>query len=152
MTFASSRSRTCLAALLGLFIVGCQSPSNSITSVPENTEANAVESTAESVEQKKVIDSLNWALDASVNHDVEQASQQGDYRLLVLATRGLSMPGIEVNYRAELAQMCGKKYLPGSVDVLINERHKKLYQEAMAYAKAYNQQMARLCRAEKTAD
>ncbi len=128
--------------------LGCQS--NSTTTEPVDNETTVMaEETHLSTEQIKVINSLSWVHKSSVKSDIDEAVSKGDFRVFVLATRGLSVPGIEVKERAEVVQLCGQKYLPGAGDIIINERHKSLYEKALKYAETYNQQVASLCRAKK---
>lgn len=150
MNFVKKRLKPALFGACVLAIVsGCQS--NSTTKNSEADEATAMaEDTRLSEEQNKVIHSLSWVHNASVKRDLENAVSNGDFRVFVLATRGLSVPGIDVNERADLVQLCGQKYLPGVGDIIINEQHKSLYQKALKYAESYNQQMVALCRAQKT--
>ncbi len=78
------------------------------------------------------------------------AEQAQDYRLLVTATRGVSIPGLEQkDYHAAIA-LCGKKYMPQTGDVITTEQDRVERKKALAYMRQYNEKMWLLCRSKQT--
>lgn len=93
--------------------------------------------------------SLAWASSADVDQDIEKAREAGDYRLMMVASRGQVLPGIPVEQRPSLIEQCGSQYIPGSTDVIKDQKHRERLKQAIDYAKQYNQAMAKHCSAQK---
>ena len=88
---------------------------------------------------------LEWVKFNDAGRDSEAAIARQDYRLLVLAGRGETVPGIDPQDSKGLVVRCGKRYLAGSTDVIRNPRHGKLLQQAYDYAAIYNRLVAAAC-------
>jgi hypothetical protein len=95
--------------------------------------------------QPSHIASLQWVKTADVKHDINQALDIKDYRLLVLVGRGGNALGINAKDADRLKQLCGTKFLPGSTDFVIDQQQLNLLDYAYAYAKTYNQSIVAHC-------
>ncbi len=166
-----NKNRATYAVLIGalLTLAGCQEslePStkktdNNISSqeiTRENSEATANKKNNQQELQPLIptdpplvaediiaIDALKWVDSADVSKDFLKSVNKKDFRMLVIATRGTPMPGIEPAKQAIASQKCGKKYLPGVGDTLGGETHRAYREKALKYAKTYNQKMQALC-------
>lgn len=74
--------------------------------------------------------------------DAREASERGDRRLLGIQGMGTFVPG-PYSYE-DAALKFGITPIPGTSDMLINDEHAALQDNARHYAAAYNAEMARL--------
>lgn len=121
---------TILAVLFSL--IACQSP-------------NDLDMTQLSPEERKSVASLAWLKQANVEQDVESALAKNDHRLLVMAGRPPSLPGVPPELASKAKTVCDVRYLEGSTDVIQGDIHLKLIQAAYDYAAAYNQELIKHC-------
>ena len=120
-----------LAAILSTFVLfGCNfaaSEKSVSTNIPEYLQV------------------LSWAESANASKDAEAAITENDYRLFIIAGRGQHMPGVATSLRDGLKKQCGTQFLPGSTDVIRDDKHQRLLQKAYDYAEAYNKIILSKC-------
>ncbi len=91
----------------------------------------------------------------TISSDLAQAlttaEQAQDYRLLVTATRGISIPGLEQKDYSAAIDLCGKKYMPQTGDVITTEQDRAERKKALAYMRQYNEKMWLLCKSKNLA-
>ncbi|WP_144395350.1 hypothetical protein [Pleionea sediminis] len=137
------------AVLLNTLIVlsGCKNGDSVKTSDSQKESDNPIVENSETytAEQKQDLKNLLWVNSIELDEEIKAAREKDDKRIFVLATRGITAPGIEPNELTELLKKCGQKYLPGAGDTLTSEAHQKLYKKALDYAKSYNQSMKEFC-------
>ena len=88
---------------------------------------------------------LAWVKTADADEDAKAAIAKNDLRLLVIAGRGETTPGLAPELSAKLKPLCGKRYLEGSTDVIRSNEHQQLLQQAFEYATSYNRLIATAC-------
>ncbi|MGD8912976.1 MAG: glutamyl-tRNA amidotransferase [Candidatus Thiodiazotropha sp.] len=98
-----------------------------------------------SAEEKKAVESLLWLKDADPEKSAAEALTKGDKRLMAMATRGTTLPGIDTDLISKAKNICGIRYLEGSTDTVYGEIHLKLIQQASEYAAAYNRIVIEQC-------
>ena len=98
-----------------------------------------------SQEEQKSIASLAWLQQADVEQDIQTALAKNDNRLLVMAGRSASLPGVPEELSARAKTACGVRYLEGSTDQVQGNTHRQLLQVAYDYAKTYNQALLKHC-------
>ena len=84
------------------------------------------------------VQKLQWLDAADPQADAEQAIKQNDLRLLGLATRSVSIPGVEASEVLAYEQSCGVQLIEGISDVVRSNEHLRLMQKARSYALQYN--------------
>ncbi|KRT53828.1 hypothetical protein Ga0074115_101163 [endosymbiont of Ridgeia piscesae] len=125
--------RTILLFLLTFLILhGCQ-------------EGEQIDLSNLPAEEQQVLTALAWLKGADAERDAQQAFARGDLRLLAMATRGASMPGIPTELASKAKSVCGIRYLEGSTDAVVSDMHLKLLQKAEKYAATYNGIMLQHC-------
>jgi hypothetical protein len=98
-----------------------------------------------SADEKKAVESLLWVKDANPDKQATEALQKGDKRLMAMASRATTLPGIEPELLSKAKSICGIRYLEGSTDTVFGETHLKLIQRASEYAAAYNKIVIEQC-------
>ncbi len=88
---------------------------------------------------------LLWLNTANAQVDANQAIASNDLRLLGLATRSISIPGVAQNRRIRFEQACGVRLLDGVSDVIRSDEHLQLMQKARSYALQYNAIIKTVC-------
>ena len=91
------------------------------------------------------IEKLKWLETADPQQDAKQAIEAGDLRLLGLATRNISIPGIDQADHDKYQQACGVKLMDGISDVVRSDAHLGLMQKARRYALEYNSLIKTKC-------
>ena len=81
---------------------------------------------------------LQWLDAADPQADAQQAIKTGDLRLLGMATRSVSIPGVETNRILKYETKCGVQLIEGISDVVRSDEHLRLMQKARSYALKYN--------------
>ena len=81
---------------------------------------------------------LQWLDSADPQADAAQAIAAGDLRLLGLATRAITLPGVDPDDFYRYEQACGYRLLDGVSDVVRSDEHLRLIQAARSYALRYN--------------
>jgi hypothetical protein len=81
---------------------------------------------------------LQWLDAADPQSDAKQAIKTGDLRLLGMATRSVSIPGVETNRILKYETKCGVQLIEGISDVVRSDEHLRLMQKARSYALKYN--------------
>ncbi len=122
--------RILMAAALALTLQACVPNAKETNSDPAMTEAEQA---------------LLWVEHADAAADAQRAIQAGDYRLLVPAGRGQSVPGLKPEDGARYRTLCGEKILPGTTDVVRGDRHLQLLQAVHRYAETYNAIVVKRC-------
>jgi hypothetical protein len=84
------------------------------------------------------VQKLQWLDAADPQADANQAIKQNDLRLLGLATRLVSLPGIKQEDALRYEQACGVQLIEGISDVVRSDEHLRLMQKARSYALKYN--------------
>ena len=84
------------------------------------------------------VQKLQWLDAADPQNDAKQAIKVGDLRLLGLATRTLSIPGINKAESYKYEEKCGVQLIDGVSDVVRSDEHLRLMQKARSYALKYN--------------
>jgi hypothetical protein len=108
-------------------------------------EMEGVDMNQLSPKEKKAVQSLLWVKDADPNKHAAQALEKGDKRLLAMAMRSTSIPGIEPELLSKAKSICGIRYLEGSTDTVFGETHLLLIQHATKYAATYNELVIQHC-------
>jgi hypothetical protein len=106
-----------IIALLVLAMTGCASDSKAL-------EPN--------------VQKLQWLDAAAPQADALQAIKIGDLRLLGMATRTISVPGVETDQILKYETKCGIQLIEGISDVVRSDEHLRLMQKARSYALKYN--------------
>ncbi len=88
---------------------------------------------------------LLWLDAADPQADAGSAIAQGDLRLLGLATRAVSLPGVDPDEYHRYEQACGYRLIEGVSDVVRSDEHLRLIQKARSYALRYNAIIKTLC-------
>lgn len=84
------------------------------------------------------VQKLQWLDAAEPQADAQQAIKTGDYRLLGMATRSVSIPGVETDQILTYGSKCGVQLIDGISDVIRSDEHLRLMQKARSYALKYN--------------
>ena len=84
------------------------------------------------------VQKLQWLDTADPQADAKQALKKADFRLLGLATRGVSIPGVVQKEMLKYELRCGLRLIDGISDVVRSAEHLRLMQEARSYALKYN--------------
>lgn len=84
-----------------------------------------------------------------VQQQLVEAMAAGDYRLWISGGRRPVMPGIDPGEFDAIKQRCGTKLLADTGDVRGDDAQYQRRQQAIEFAKDYNQQILRLCRQER---
>ena len=84
------------------------------------------------------VQKLQWLDAADPQTDAQQALKKGDYRLLGLATRSVSIPGVVNEESLKYEMKCGVQLIEGISDVIRSDEHLRLMQKARSYALQYN--------------
>jgi hypothetical protein len=79
-----------------------------------------------------------WLDAAAPQADAQQAIKIGDLRLLGMATRSMSIPGVETDQILKYETKCGVQLIEGISDVVRSDEHLRLMQKARSYALKYN--------------
>lgn len=88
---------------------------------------------------------LLWLDSADPQVDAARAIAQGDLRLLGLATRAISLPGVDPDEYYRYEQACGYRLIEGVSDVVRSDEHLRLIQKARSYALQYNAAIKTRC-------
>ena len=91
------------------------------------------------------VQKLQWLDAADPQADAEQAIKQNDLRMLGLATRTVSIPGIEEDEVLQYEEACGVQLIEGISDVVRSDEHLRLMQKARSYALRYNNIIKQYC-------
>ncbi|MFT5811635.1 MAG: hypothetical protein ACI9KM_002406, partial [Rubritalea sp.] len=73
---------------------------------------------------------LQWLDAADSQADAQQAIKTGDLRLLGMATRSVSIPGVETDQILRYETKCGVQLIDGISDVVRSDEHLRLMQKA----------------------
>ena len=84
------------------------------------------------------VQKLQWLDTADPQADARQAVKKNDLRLLGLATRSVTIPGVDADQVVEYEQICGVQLIEGISDVVRSDEHLRLMQKARGYALQYN--------------
>jgi hypothetical protein len=84
------------------------------------------------------VQKLQWLDTADPQADAQQAVKQNDLRLLGLATRSVTIPGVDADQAVKYEESCGLQLIEGISDVVRSDEHLRLMQKARAYALQYN--------------
>ena len=96
-------------------------------------------------QEKKAVESLLWLKDADPVKSAGEALEKGDKRLMAMASRATTLPGIETELISKAKSICGIRYLEGSTDTVFGETHLQFIQRASDYAAAYNKIVIQQC-------
>jgi hypothetical protein len=102
-------------------------------------ETNGIDMSQLSEKEKQGVASLLWLNQADAKQDAQAALSKNDLRVLAMAGRVPSLPGIGPELTAKAKGVCGVRMVEGSTDSVLGETHRKLLQAASDYAAAYNQ-------------
>ncbi|NOX67865.1 MAG: hypothetical protein GXP15_01640 [Gammaproteobacteria bacterium] len=83
-------------------------------------------------------ESIAWFENANPERDALAAAKDSDVRLVALALRGLSVPGVDAALEQEYLDQCGYRLVPGVDDVIRSEEDLRFLMLAREYALAYN--------------
>jgi hypothetical protein len=108
-------------------------------------EMESIDMSQLSAEEKKAVESLLWLKDANPDEHAAEALEKGDKRLMAMASRATTLPGVEPEVLSKAKSICGIRYLEGSTDTVFGETHLKLIQQASEYAAAYNRIVIEQC-------
>ena len=92
------------------------------------------------------VQKLQWLDAADPQADANQAVKKNDLRLLGLATRSVSIPGISKADTMKYEQHCGVQLIEGISDVVRSDEHLRLMQKARSYALKYNEIIKTHCK------
>ena len=81
---------------------------------------------------------LQWLDAADPQADAIQAVKQNDLRLLGLANRSVTIPGVNQQDMLKYEESCGVQLIEGISDVVRSDEHLRLMQKARSYALKYN--------------
>lgn len=84
------------------------------------------------------VQKLQWLDAADPQADAQQAIKTGDLRLLGMATRSVSIPGVATDDILKYETKCGVQLIDGISDVVRSDEHLRLMQKARSYALKYN--------------
>ncbi|MBA1444677.1 MAG: hypothetical protein M3H12_04045 [Chromatiales bacterium] len=98
-----------------------------------------------SPEERDAVTSLTWLKNADAATDADTAIKRGDHRLIAMATRNPTLPGVPVESSSKAKSVCGIRYLEGSTDAVVSDLHLQLLQAAQEYAEQYNHIMLKRC-------
>ncbi len=84
------------------------------------------------------VQKLQWLDAADPQADAMQAVKQQDFRLLGMATRTVSIPGVSNEDSLKYEESCGVQLIEGISDVVRSDEHLRLMQKARSYALKYN--------------
>ena len=84
------------------------------------------------------VQKLQWLDAADPQADAMQAIKKQDFRLLGLATRTVSIPGVSNEESLAYEEACGVQLIEGISDVVRSDEHLRLMQKARSYALKYN--------------
>lgn len=84
------------------------------------------------------VQKLQWLDSADPQADANQAILQNDLRLLGLATRTVSIPGVQKADSYKYEEACGVQLIEGISDIVRSDEHLRLMQKARSYALKYN--------------
>ncbi len=98
-----------------------------------------------SPEERDAVTSLAWLKNTDAATDADTAIKRGDLRLIAMATRNPTLPGVPVESSSKAKSVCGIRYLEGSTDAVVSDLHLKLLQAAQEYAEQYNHIMLKRC-------
>ncbi len=101
-----------------------------------STLLGACASTSEPIDP--YVQKLQWLDSADPQADANEAIRQKDLRLLGLATRSVTLPGIRKEDTLRYEQACGVQLIEGISDVVRSDEHLRLMQKARSYALQYN--------------
>ncbi len=121
----SSMKYFLLTSVFFLFLISCAS--NSVTIDPN-------------------VQKLQWLDAADPQTDAQQAIKKGDLRLLGLATRAVSIPGVKKEESYLYEKECGVQLIEGISDVVRSDEHLRLMQKARSYALKYNAIIKTVCK------
>ncbi len=108
-------------------------------------EVDRIDLSSLSPQEREAVTALSWLQEADAVRDAQQAIASGDKRLLAMASRAPSIPGVPEESRERVETLCGLRYVEGSTDAVLGDVHLKLLQAAREYAKEYNQLMLDAC-------
>ena len=92
------------------------------------------------------VQKLQWLDAADPQADAQQAIKTGDLRLLGMATRSVSIPGVETDQILKYETKCGVQLIDGISDVIRSDEHLRLMQKARSYALKYNAIIKTVCK------
>ena len=92
------------------------------------------------------VQKLQWLDAADPQADAQQAVRTGDLRLLGMATRSVSIPGVEMDQILKYETKCGVQLIDGISDVVRSDEHLRLMQKARSYALKYNAIIKTYCK------
>jgi len=92
------------------------------------------------------IKKLQWLETADPEQDAKKAIEANDLRLLGLATRNISIPGIDQADNDKYQQACGVILMDGISDVVRSDEQLRLMQKARSYALEYNRIIITKCK------
>ncbi|TNF86895.1 MAG: hypothetical protein EP300_12115 [Gammaproteobacteria bacterium] len=84
------------------------------------------------------VQKLQWLDAADPQADANQAIKKGDFRLLGIATRSVTIPGVSQEESLKYEEACGVQLIEGISDVVRSDEHLRLMQKARSYALKYN--------------
>ena len=84
------------------------------------------------------VQKLQWLDAADPQADANHAVKQKDFRLLGMAMRNVSIPGIDQDEQLKYEEACGVQLIEGISDVVRSDEHLRLMQKARSYALHYN--------------
>lgn len=84
------------------------------------------------------VQKLQWLDAADPQADAQQAIKTGDLRLLGMAQRSISIPGVAQDQILKYETKCGVQLIEGISDVVRSDEHLRLMQKARSYALKYN--------------
>ena len=108
-------------------------------------EMEQIDLSSLSPQEREAVTSLAWLKDADASRDAQQAIERGDKRLLAMASRIPSMPGVPAESASKIKSVCGIRYMEGTTDMVFGDTHQKLLQAARDYAVEYNKRMLDAC-------
>jgi hypothetical protein len=82
---------------------------------------------------------LEWLVDADAVRDAKRAVESGDLRLLAIRGYTITTPGVPEDKTRTLRSVNGVRFIEGTSDVIVNEKHRKLLEVAQEYAREYNE-------------
>ncbi len=92
------------------------------------------------------VQKLQWLDSADPQADANQAVKQNDLRLLGLATRSVTIPGVDEDDSLKYEERCGVQLIEGISDVVRSDEHLRLMQKARSYALKYNAVIKQYCK------
>ena len=92
-------------------------------------------------EVEVMIESLRWVETADPINDADQAIKAKDFRLLGIAGRGVSVPGLPEDSYWLYTKKYGINVIKGTSDIVWGGEHSKLIEAATRYAETYNNRL-----------